>query len=69
MVSLHRERFVVVHLCSSFPIDPHNFFKATAVNFGMRVRSWGSLPRQNFVKIALGQIYTKNYNFWQFFGP
>jgi len=25
MVSLHRGRFAVVHLCSSFPIDPHNF--------------------------------------------
>ena len=25
-VSLHRERFVVVHLCSSFPIDPQIFF-------------------------------------------
>jgi len=25
IVSLHRERFVVVHLYSSFPIDPQNF--------------------------------------------
>ena len=25
MVSLHRGRFVVVHRCSSFPIDPKNF--------------------------------------------
>jgi len=25
MVSLHRGRFVVVHLCSSFPINPQNF--------------------------------------------
>jgi len=25
MVSLHRGRFVVVHLYSSFPIDPQNF--------------------------------------------
>jgi len=25
MVSLHRGKFVVVPLCSSFPIDPHNF--------------------------------------------
>jgi len=25
MVSLHRGKFVVVHLCSSFPIDPQNF--------------------------------------------
>jgi len=25
MVSLHRGRFVVVHLCSSFPVDPQNF--------------------------------------------
>jgi len=25
MVSLHRGRFLVVHLCLSFPIDPQNF--------------------------------------------
>ena len=25
MVSLHRGRFAVVHLCSRFPIDPQNF--------------------------------------------
>jgi len=25
IVSLHRGRFVVVHLYSRFPIDPHNF--------------------------------------------
>jgi len=25
MVSLHIGRFVVLHLCLSFPIDPHNF--------------------------------------------
>jgi len=29
MVSLHRGRFVVVHLCSSFPIDPQNFSRGT----------------------------------------
>jgi len=75
MVSLHRGRFVLVHLCSFFPIDSQsfsrgaNFFnqklpfwrfwwsyghilKATTVKFGMRLRSWGSLPRQNFVEIA-----------------
>jgi len=28
MVSLHRGRFVVVHLCSSFPVDPQNFSRA-----------------------------------------
>ena len=97
MVSLHRGRFVVVHRCSSFPIDPKNFprganfyqklpflaifgavrpnFKATMVKFGMRVRSWGSLPQAKFCKndlreyTPLGKIYTKNYHFWQFFGP
>jgi len=26
IMSLHRGRFVVVHLHSTFPIDPHNFF-------------------------------------------
>jgi len=31
MVSLHRRRFVVVHLCSSFPIDLQNFSRG--VNF------------------------------------
>jgi len=95
MVSLHRGRFVVVHRCSSFPIDPKNFsrganfyqklpflaifgavrpnFKATMVKFGMRVRSWGSLPQEKFCKndlreyTPLGKIYTKNYNFWRFF--
>jgi len=25
MVSLHRGRFVVVHLCSTFSVDPQNF--------------------------------------------
>ena len=25
MVSLHRGRFVVAHLCSSYPMDPQNF--------------------------------------------
>ena len=93
MVSLHRGRFVVVHRCSSFPIDPKNFsrganiyqklpflepyghiFKATTVKFGMRVWSWGSLPQAKFCKNDLrghtpsGQIYTKNYHLWWFFG-
>ena len=31
MVSLHRGRLVVVHRCSSFPIDPKNFSRG--VNF------------------------------------
>jgi len=50
---------------------PH--FKAIAVKFGMRVRSWGSLPRQNIVKIAqggipiLGKFIPKN-QFWRFWG-
>jgi len=95
MVSLHRGMFVVVHRCSSFPIDPKNLsrganfyqklpflepygdiFKATTVKFGTRVRSWGSLPQAKFCKkndlrgcTPLGQIYTKNYHFWWFFGP
>jgi len=97
MVSLHRGRFVVVHRCLSFPIDPKNFsrganfyqklpflaifgavrpnFKATMVKFGMRVRSWGSLPQAKFCKndlreyTPLGKIYTKSYHFWRFFGP
>ena len=58
MVSLHRGRFVVVHRCSSLPIDPKNFsrganfyhFKATTVKFGVRLRTWDTLPMLNFVK-------------------
>ena len=99
MVSLHRRKFVVVHRCSSFPIDPkkifpegqiftknyhfwrflepysHTHFKATMVKFGMRVRSWDSLPQAKFCKndlreyTPLGKICTKNYHFWRFFGP
>ena len=34
MVSLHKGRFVVVHLCSSFPINPQNF-------------SWGAIFTKN----------------------
>ena len=93
MASLHRGRFVVVHLCSSFPIDPQNFFprgnfypklpffgdfwrcKVTiAVIFGVRLRSWGSLPQRKYCKNRLrgythfGQIYTKKYQFWRFWG-
>jgi len=34
------------------------------VKFDMMVRAWNSLPVSNLVKI--GQIYTKNYQFWQF---
>jgi len=31
-------------------LEPYGHtFKATTVKFGMQVRSWGSLPRQNFV--------------------
>jgi len=79
MVSLHRGSFVVVHRCSSFPIDPKIFsrganflqknchfwrflepsghiFQATTVKFGMRVRSWGSLPQAKFCKNDLRDI-------------
>ena len=67
MVSLHRGRFLVVHLYSTFSVDPQNFplgqiytkscdfflrfvrlqvhiFKARMVKFGMRVKTWESLP-------------------------
>jgi len=89
MVSLHKGRFVVVHLCSNLPIDPRifperqiftknyyfwgrkaTFFKATAVKFSMRVRSWDSLTQAKYCKnrlswyTPLGRIY---YYFWQFF--
>ena len=34
-------------------LEPYgHIFKATMVKFGMRVRSWDSLPRQNFVKMT-----------------
>jgi len=51
----------------------HNV-KALAVKFGMRVRSWGSLPQAKYCKNRLtgytpfGQIYTKNYQFQRFWG-
>jgi len=35
MVSLHRGRFVVVHRCSSFPIDPKNFSRGA--NFYQKI--------------------------------
>jgi len=61
MVSLHRGRFVVVHLYSSFSIDPeflirgkfvpkNTILKATTVKFGTRLRSWDSLPNTKFCK-------------------
>jgi len=87
MVLLHRGRFVVVHRCSSFPIDLRNFsrganfyqklpllaiFGAVRPHFWSysgeiwhEVRSWGSLPRQYIVKMALrgiplvGKLYKK----------
>ena len=36
MVSLHTGRFVVVHLCSSFPIDPQNFSRGA--NFYKKIQ-------------------------------
>jgi len=46
MVSLHRGRFVVVHLCSSFPIDPQNFSREGMVKHEGAVL--GSLPKAKF---------------------
>ena len=73
MVSLHTRRFVIVHLYSTFSVDPQNFpfganlykklpffcdfggckptfFKAITVKFGMRIRTWDSVPKPNVVK-------------------
>jgi len=41
------------------------------MKFGMRVQTWDSLPKANFIKIAkgytlFGKIYTKIYKFWQY---
>ena len=42
------------------------------VKFGIRVCAWDSLPEAKFCKnrirghTPLGQIYTKNYQFWLF---
>jgi len=74
MVSLHSERFVVVHLYSNFSVDHQNFpiganlyrklrffvtfeavgphVKARIVKFGIRVQTWDSLPKPNFIKVA-----------------
>ena len=36
-------------------IEAH-IFKATIVNFGVRVRTWNTLPVPNFVQIAQGDL-------------
>ena len=41
MVALHRGGFVVVHLYSSFPIDPQNFPRGA--NFYQKIPFWGDL--------------------------
>jgi len=50
-------------------VGPH--FKARMVKFGMRVQTWDSLPKPNFILknrlrgyTLFGQIYIKNYQFW-----
>ena len=48
MVSLHRGKFVVVHLCSSFPIDPQNFSRGA--NFYQKLPFLGILG-------AVGHIF------------
>jgi len=55
-------------------LEPYgHILKATTVKFGMRLRSWGSLPQAKFCKndlrgyTPLGKIYTENYHFWRFF--
>jgi len=57
-------------------LEPYgHIFKATTVKFGMLVWSWDSLLQVKLCKnhlrgyTPLGQIYTKNYHFWRFFGP
>jgi len=97
MVSLHRGRFVVVHRCSSFLIDPKNFsqwanfyqklpflaiFGAVQPHFkSYNGEIWhagvvlGLTPQAKLCKndlrgyTHLGEIYTKNYHLWRFFGP
>jgi len=41
-------------------------FKATTVNFGVRIRTWDTLPAPNFVKIAQ-RICPLGANFYQKF--
>ena len=58
MVSLHRGRFVVVHLCSSFPMDPQNFFSRGEIlpkitifgDFWSRTATFIKLQRWNFAQ-------------------
>ena len=58
MVSLHRGRFVVVHLCSSFPIDPH-------VYRGENV--WIQLPKLSKFTILARNLYLRGDSFAIFF--
>jgi len=51
-------------------VCPYFIFKAASVEFGVRLRTWDSLPMPNFVKkyqlkefVPYGQIYTKIYKF------
>jgi len=60
MVSLHRGRFIIVHMYLSFPIDPQyyhflailwalspHFSEATMMKFGVRVHIKDSLHKPN----------------------
>ena len=56
MVSLHRRRFVVVHLCSSFPIDLQNFSRG--VNFYQKLPFlaifWAVRPHFKAIEVKFG---------------
>ena len=56
MMSLHRGRFVVVHLCSNFPIDPHNFSRGA--NFYQKLpflaTFWAVRPHFKAIEVKFG---------------
>ena len=54
MVSLHRGRFVVVHQCSSFPIDPKNFSRGANVYQKKRfLEPYGHIFKATTVKFCM----------------
>jgi len=81
IVSFHRGRFVVKHLCSSFPIDTKNssrgqiftknyhFWRFLHAGVVLGLSAPGKILQKSLKRYTpLGKIYTKNYHCWRFFG-
>jgi len=59
IASLHRGRFVVVHLYSSFPIDPQNF--PQRANFYQKITTFGDFwdHKATFLKLQWSNLAWK----------